>query len=268
MTDAPRGTVAGTPTTIKLLRANNANQMTLTGTNTYALSGNGGESWTIVDPGPALPEHLDAITSLGQIDLVLITHRHIDHTEAIDELHTRTGAPVRAWLNEFCRWAETLTDGEVIETSGTTIKAIHTPGHTGDSVCFIVEDGDRNHARVLTGDTILGQGTTILDYPDGTLVQYLKSLDRLGSFPNAKLLPGHGPAGAKLGDVVRFYQDHRAERLAQITATLERLGVDATDDRALDLVTGVVYKDTPENLKGAARKSVDAQLHYLTQSAR
>lgn len=268
MTDAHHQAVAGTATTIKLLRANNANQMTLTGTNTYALSGNGGESWTVVDPGPALPEHLDAIAGLGAIDLVLITHRHIDHTEAIDVLHTRTGAPVRAWLNEHSRKAETLSDCEVIVSSGTSIKVIHTPGHTADSVCFMVDDGERSHARVLTGDTILGQGTTILDYPDGTLVQYLKSLDRLAAFPTAKLLPGHGPIGAKLGDVVRFYQDHRAERLAQITSALERLNIEATDHRALDLVTEVVYKDTPENLKGAARKSVDAQLHYLTESAR
>ncbi|WP_271395619.1 MBL fold metallo-hydrolase [Neomicrococcus lactis] len=268
MSDASHSAFSTTATRIKLLRANNPGPMTLTGTNTYALSGNDGDSWIIVDPGPSLREHLHQITELGRIELILITHHHPDHTEAIDDVQIRTGAPVRAFLQEHCRAAEPLEDREIIEAAGTTVKVLHTPGHTADSACFILEDGDRSHSRILTGDTILGQGTTILDYPDGTLVQYLKSLDRLATHPNAKLLPGHGPVGAKLGDVVRYYQEHRADRLGQITSALDKLGLTATDPDALDKVTNLVYSDVPENLKGAARKSVDAQLHYLTEQAR
>lgn len=268
MSEAPFRTAAPLMATVKLLRAPNPGPMTLTGTNTYAFSGNQGASWTIVDPGPAIPEHLDQITDLGRIDQVLITHRHADHTESIDVLHARTGAPVRAFLKEHCREAATLQDGEVIATSDTEIKVIHTPGHTSDSVCFILDFADRTRAKVFTGDTILGKGTTILDFPDGTLSSYLGSLDRLAALPHATLLPGHGPAGAQLGGVVRFYQDHRADRLAQITGALERLGVDATDPQALDVVTNSVYRTTPEHLKRAARSSVEAQLHYLTEQSR
>ena len=166
----------------------------------------------------------------GTVELILITHRHADHTAAAARFSELTGAPVRAADPAHCHGAPPLKDGETILAAGVEIRVLATPGHTSDSLCFhLPQDGP--HGSVLTGDTILGSGTTVLDYPDGTLRDYLESLDRLERLGPAAVLPAHGPVLPALDAVARAYRDHRQGRLAQVRAALESLGADAGVER-------------------------------------
>jgi glyoxylase-like metal-dependent hydrolase (beta-lactamase superfamily II) len=233
--------------------------MSLEGTNTYLLQNPGHSSLVIVDPGPRDDTHLYALAGAGVVELILVTHRHADHTAGAARLHELTGAPVRAADPNHCHGGgEPLVHGEVIRAAGLEIGVLATPGHTSDSVCFhLAADGD--HGSVLTGDTVLGLGTTVLDYPDGTLGDYLASLDRLEALGPATVLPAHGPVLPSLEAIARDYRMHREERLAQIRAALDRLGQDA----AVGEVADAVYSDVGPSVRRAAELSVAAQLHYL-----
>lgn len=233
--------------------------MSLDGTNSYVLQAAGQPSAVVVDPGPEDETHLHALAEVGNVELILITHRHADHTAGSARLHARTGAPVRAADPAHCHGGGgPLRDGEVIQAGGMDIAVLATPGHTSDSVCFHLP-GDDSQGSVLTGDTILGRGTAMLDFPDGTLGHYLATLDRLEALGPATVLPAHGPVLPSLADVVRDYRAHRLERLTQIRAALDRLGRDAP----VGDVTDAVYADVDPSVRRAAETSVAAQLHYL-----
>jgi glyoxylase-like metal-dependent hydrolase (beta-lactamase superfamily II) len=134
-----------------------------------------------------------------------------------------------------------------------------TPGHTADSLSFLLDPGDGTAAMVLTGDTILGEGTTVIAYPDGNLADYLASLARLRELGTATVLPGHGPELASAGEVAAAYLAHREERLAQVSTALAALGPDATAGAIVERV----YADVDRVLWPAAELSVRAQLAYL-----
>lgn len=238
--------------------APNPGPMSLEGTNSYVISTPGSSNVAVVDPGPEDEHHLAALASAGVVDVVLITHRHADHTEASARFHQITGAPVRAAMPEHCHGGEPLTDGEVLTAGGVEIRVVATPGHTSDSLCFHLPD-DGPAGSVLTGDTILGRGTTVLDYPDGKLGDYLASLDRLEALGGATLLPAHGPVLPALDAKCREYRAHREQRLDQIRAALENLGQDAS----IAAVTDAVYPDVDPSVRWAAETSVAAQLDYL-----
>lgn len=240
--------------------ADNAGIMTLDGTNTWILRAPGASGAVVVDPGPSDPEHLDAVLdAAGEVELVLFTHWHHDHTEAIDVLHERTGAPARAADEQWCRDADPLLDGERIAAGGLVIEVVSTPGHTADSTCFLLpEDGS-----LLTGDTILGRGTTIVAHPDGALRPYLDSLARIRQLVDegvvTRLLPGHGPVADEPLPVVDFYLEHRVERLDQVRAAVAAGAATARE------VVEQVYRDVDESLWPAAERSVEAQLAYLRE---
>ncbi len=258
--------------------APNPGPMSLDGTNSYLVSAPSADSVVIVDPGPLDEPHLAALQSAGTVELVLITHHHLDHTEASARFHELTGAPVRALNPAYCHGGAPLTDGEVLSAAGVRIEVLATPGHTADSVCFHLPD-DGPAGSVLTGDTVLGRGTTVLCYPDGTLGEYLASLDRLESLGGALVLPAHGPTLPVIGEVARAYRAHRLERLDQIRAALLTLGISGTlyDDgasagadpdevsAAVVAVTNAVYADIDPSVRKAAEQSVAAQLHYLRE---
>jgi glyoxylase-like metal-dependent hydrolase (beta-lactamase superfamily II) len=239
--------------------APNSGPMSLDGTNSYVLRAPGSHSAVVVDPGPLDEAHLQALAEAGDVELILVTHRHADHTEGSALLRELTGAPVRAADPLHCHGGgEPLRDGEVIDAAGVEIRVVATPGHTSDSVCFhLPEDGP--HGSVLTGDTVLGRGTTMLDYPDGKLADYLASLDRLEALGQAAVLPAHGPALPSIEAIARAYRDHRNDRLAQIRAALVRLGSAA----GVREVTDAVYTDVGPSVRRAAEMSVAAQLDYL-----
>ncbi len=241
----------------RVLLAPNPGPMTLDGTNSYLLAAPGAAGCVVVDPGPSDAEHLAALAR-EPVGLILITHRHHDHTDGAAELAARTGAPVRAFDPDFCSGGPPLTDGETIDVAGLTISVISTPGHTNDSVCFLVpEDGETG--SVLTGDTILGRGTTVIAPPDGSLGAYLGSLETLSGLGARFVLPAHGPALPDLAGTAAHYLAHRQQRLDQIRSALEVLGPDAE----VGAVTDLVYGDIDPSVRFAAEHSVAAQLDYL-----
>ncbi len=240
--------------TASVLLCDNPGLMTLEGTNTWVLRGPGSDEIVIVDPGPDDEAHIARIAELGTVALVLISHKHEDHTGGIDKLVGLTGATVRSVGSGFLRGlGGPLTDGEVIDAAGLKIKVMATPGHTVDSLSFVLDDA------VLTADTVLGRGTTVIDTEDGSLRDYLESLHRLQGLGARTVLPGHGPDLPDLEAVTAMYLAHREERLDQVRAALVELG----DDAGARQVVEHVYTDVDQKLWDAAEKSVQAQLDYL-----
>lgn len=242
--------------------APNPSPYTLEGTNTWVLREPGSAAAVVVDPGPLHEGHLAAV--LAQVEQqgarvvqILLTHGHHDHSESAARFAELTGAPVRALDPAHRLGPEGLADGDVVAVGGLELRVIGTPGHSGDSLSFLLP-ADR---AMLTGDTVLGRGTTLVAHPDGTLAQYMDSLERLRASALRHefdtVLPGHGPVlGDALG-VLEFYLAHRKERLAQVEAALA-----AGDGSAAEVVRRV-YADVDPALWPAAELSVRAQLHYL-----
>ena len=256
MTHPAYGVLRPVTASASVLLCDNPGIMTLDGTNTWVLRGPRSDEMVIVDPGPDDTEHIERIAALGKIPLVLISHKHGDHTDGIDMLVERTGAVVRAVGSGFLRgMGGPLTDGEVIDAAGLRITVMATPGHTVDSLSFLVDDA------VLTADTVLGRGTTVIDDEDGSLAAYLESLRRLQGLGPRTVLPGHGPDLADLADATTKYLAHREARLEQVRAALRVLGEDATAKQ----VVAHVYTDVDKKLWPAAEKSTQAQLDYLRQ---
>jgi glyoxylase-like metal-dependent hydrolase (beta-lactamase superfamily II) len=243
-----------------VLLQHNPGPMTLDGTNTWLLRAPGADGAVVVDPGQGGDDHLDRLLELApDIRLALLTHGHHDHSETAADLHARTGVPVRAVDPAHCHGGEPLRDGLVIEEVGLRVSVLGAPGHTSDSVAFVVGSPDGTALAVLTGDTILGRGTTVVAHPDGNLRDYLDSLSRLATLGELIVLPGHGPELPRVDEAARRYLAHRAERLEQVRAALERLGPDASARRIVE----VVYADVDRAVWWAAELSVNAQLDYL-----
>jgi len=237
-----------------VLLARNPSPMTLDGTNTWLLRAPGSGSCLVVDPGPDDPGHLHAVAAAaGEVTGILLTHGHLDHSAGAAALRALTRAPVRALDPAQRLGGEGLGEGDVVAAAGVEVRVLATPGHTSDSLCFGVGDA------VLTGDTVLGRGTTVVAHPDGRLADYLDSLRRLQELGTRAVLPGHGPELPDLAAVTSAYLAHREERLEQVRAALDQLGPDAA---AMDVVR-VVYADVDPVLWPAAELSVRAQLEYL-----
>jgi glyoxylase-like metal-dependent hydrolase (beta-lactamase superfamily II) len=198
------------------------------------------------------------------VQLILITHRHADHTAGAARFAAMTGAPVRAMDPRHCHGADPLVDGELLDFGELRIRVLATPGHTSDSVSFHLlegRDGDGAGA-VLTGDTVLGRGTTVIAHPDGELGAYLDSLRLLADLGPALVLPAHGPELPDLTAVCNAYLDHRLQRLDSVRAAQLVLGRTAT----VAAVTDLVYAGIDPSVRAAAELSVAAQLEYLGRS--
>jgi glyoxylase-like metal-dependent hydrolase (beta-lactamase superfamily II) len=248
-----------TPSAARLL-APNPSPMTLDGTNTWILRDPGEPGCVVVDPGPLDNGHLDRIVAAGPVALIVLTHGHLDHAEAAPRLAEITGAPVVARDPAWCRYAPALEPGRYDAAAGVDWLTILTPGHSSDSVCLLL---GRDRA-LLTGDTILGRGTTVVSHPDGRLAEYLDSLERLRDLAGSEvetLLPGHGPVVEKPLVVLDFYLAHRQERLDQVRAAV------AAGDTTAAAVVRRVYADVDPVLWPAAELSVQAQLDYLAEKS-
>jgi glyoxylase-like metal-dependent hydrolase (beta-lactamase superfamily II) len=245
-----------------LVRADNPGLMTLDGTNTWILRAPGAERSVVVDPGPLLEDHLRAVLDeAGKVAVVLLTHKHPDHSEGAAWFANQASCGVRAVDPGFripTDHAHGLAEGDVITVDGLRVEVLPTPGHTLDSVCFwLPQDGS-----LLTGDTVLGRGTSVVAHPDGALGPYLDSLERLRAFANSpagvlRLLPGHGPVIDDPAGVLTYYLDHRQERLDQVRAAV------AEGHTTPEAIVEHVYADVDKSLWPAAERSVRAQLDYL-----
>ncbi len=243
--------------------APNASWMTLDGTNSWLLVEPGSDSAVLVDPGPDDPVHLAALVQTAQdfdsrIDLILLTHGHADHSAGARSLHDLTGAPVRALDPAQRLGDEGLGDGQVVTVGGLEVSVVATPGHTADSLTFLLPaDG-----ALLTGDTVLGRGSAVIAHPDGHLGAYLASLARLAELAGHTgaewVLPGHGPANPDPAGLLADYVEHRRERLALVSAAM------AAGTTEPDALLAVVYPEVPPALRWAARLSLAAQVEYLT----
>ncbi len=247
--------------------APNPDAMTLDGTNTWVLREPGARRSVVVDPGPSMVAHLDAVAEqAGEVGVVLLTHHHLDHAEAAREFAERVGCGVRALDPAYRLGSEGLGDGDVVEVDGLEVHVVATPGHTADSLSFLLPA----ERTVLTGDTVLGRGTTVVAHPDGQLGAYLGSLDRLRDLAEAHDLsgiwPGHGPVLDDALGTLDHYVEHRHQRLEQVreaVRSLEEQGEGRRDDGLARRVVEVVYTDVDPVLWGAAELSVRAQLAYL-----
>jgi len=243
--------------------APNPSLMTLDGTNTWLIAEPGSATAVVVDPGPDDEGHLRRVQALAadadqQVSRILLTHGHRDHSAGARRLAELTGAPVLALDPAQRLGAEGLGSGDVVTAAGCEIRVIATPGHTADSVSLLLP-ADR---AVLTGDTVLGRGTTMIAR-DGSLGDYLASLDRLRALADSAaliaVLPGHGPIVADPAARLDFYIAHRAERLAEVEAAI------AAGDRTPADIVARVYAAVDRGLWPFAEWSVRAQLAYLAE---
>jgi glyoxylase-like metal-dependent hydrolase (beta-lactamase superfamily II) len=238
--------------------APNAGPMTLDGTNTWILRTADSEQSIVVDPGPLDDGHLRAAAAAaGDVRAVLLTHGHIDHSEGARAFADLVGCGVRALDPAHRYGGEGLHDGDVVTAGDLDVRIIGTPGHTSDSLSFVVPAA----GAVLTGDTVLGRGSTVVAHPDGALGAYLGSLRRLRDLAESRdidlIWPGHGPVLDHALPVLDHYLQHRAERLEQVR---EAVAAGATEP--MDVVR-TVYADVDQRLWPAAELSVRAQLAYL-----
>jgi glyoxylase-like metal-dependent hydrolase (beta-lactamase superfamily II) len=230
--------------------------MTLDGTNTWVLREPGAGDCVVVDPGPLDEGHLSRVAAQGPVALIVLTHGHHDHAEGAGRLRELTGAPIVARDPALCVDCDPLQPHQSRNVAALEWLTVLTPGHSSDSVCLYL----RADRALLTGDTILGRGTTVVAHPDGKLADYLDSLQRLRDMAAHDvdvLLPGHGPVLDAPIDVLDYYLRHRQERLDQVRDAIDAGAVDAMD------VVRRVYADVDAALWPAAEKSVRAQLDYL-----
>ena len=243
--------------------APNPSPMTLDGTNTWLIAEPGATQAIVIDPGPEHQGHLRRVHEIAEqaglrIAQIILTHGHPDHSQGARTFADLTGAPVHAVDPTHRLGSEGLPPGSVVSVGGCEIEVIATPGHTADSVSLYL----RADAAILTGDTVLGRGTTVIAH-DGNLGDYLASLDTLHALADSTelraLLPGHGPLLDDPLGALDFYIKHRAERITEIKAAL------AAGDRTKDEIVARVYAEVPRVLWPAAAQSVKAQLAYLAE---
>jgi glyoxylase-like metal-dependent hydrolase (beta-lactamase superfamily II) len=261
----PQPAVGGRATERALcVLAPNPSAMTLDGTNTWILAEPDSPLAMVVDPGPLDEAHLANVVATAErlgkrVALTLLTHGHPDHAEGAARFAELTRTRVRALDPALRLGDEGLAEGDAVGVGGLELRVIATPGHTADSLCFHLPADD----AVLTGDTVLGRGTTVVAHPDGRLGDYLDSLRRLQTLTVDggvdTVLPGHGPVLDDARGAVEFYLAHRAHRLAQVETAVEG-GLRTPRD-----VVAHVYADVDRALWPAAELSVRAQLDYLRE---
>ncbi|KPM21667.1 MBL fold metallo-hydrolase [Citromicrobium bathyomarinum] len=262
----PTGTPEKPEPLVTRVLAPNPSPYTFTGTQTY-LVGEGADR-AVIDPGPDEAEHLDAILAAAgdaRISAILCTHTHRDHSPGAAPLAERTGAPVMGCaklviadngprLDEsFDTTYEperVLSDGEAVSGDGWTLRAVHTPGHTSNHLCFALEES----GALFTGDHVMGWSTSVIVPPDGDMGDYLESLDKLYSREDRVYYPAHGAPVEKPQQLVRSMLGHRRQRERQILKVL------ADGPRSLPEFIPIMYKGLDPRLEKAAQMSVHAHL--------
>jgi glyoxylase-like metal-dependent hydrolase (beta-lactamase superfamily II) len=250
---------------VRRIVAGNAGMMTGPGTNTYLL----GESQVaVLDPGPDDPKHLDAIlTAAGApIRWVVCTHTHRDHSPLAAQLARRTGAtviglppPGDGRQDESFAPVQCPADGELLALGDIELTAIHTPGHASNCVCYLIV----RERLLLTGDHVLEGVSPVILPPDGSMGEYLKSIDKLFAHDFQRIAPGHGDVMSDGKKVLEALRVHRLAREDKVLRNLVTLG-----PTTLDALIPLVYDDVPADRHQWARLTLHAHLIKLTQEAR
>lgn len=245
--------------TVTRVLAPNPSPMTLDGTNTYVLGVPGTGEVLVVDPGPDDPEHLERVREQlrlrdAAVRAVVVTHHHADHAEAAAGWAAAFTCPVAASTREVAGPdGLLLRDGDRIALAGMRVEVVPTPGHTRDHLALRLPSG-----ALLTGDHVLGRGTSVVAHPDGDLTAYLDSLRRVLDLGPDVLYPGHGPELTEDPTaVLRFYLEHRRFRERQILAVLRM--APATPEQ----LVARIYATVDRRLWPAAEASTRAALRSL-----
>ncbi|RPF71921.1 MBL fold metallo-hydrolase [Aurantiacibacter spongiae] len=263
----PTGTIERIEPLVARVLAPNPSPFTYTGTQTYLVGSEGGMA--VIDPGPDDPRHLAALeTAIGDasVTAIMCTHTHRDHSPAAAPLAAATGAPVigcaplviesdmpRADAPFDTAYApdRVLADGEAVSGEGWTLRAVHTPGHTSNHLCFALEET----GALFTGDHVMGWSTSVVVPPDGDMGAYLTSLQRLYERAQDRVYyPAHGPAVTKPRQLVRGMLGHRRARERQIGKLLRE------EPRSIGDMVPVMYAGIDTALWPAAGQSVLAHL--------
>ncbi|MFN8017005.1 MAG: MBL fold metallo-hydrolase [Acidimicrobiales bacterium] len=243
---------------VRRILCGNPGMMTGPGTNTYLV---GIDEIAVIDPGPDDPAHLDAIAAAGsgRIRWILCTHTHGDHSPGAAGLQERTGAQVLAFADRDGLVCDAhLADGDRLEGTEFTLRAIHTPGHASNHLCFLLE----RERLLFSGDHVMDGSTVVITPPDGDMAAYLGSLQRLLDWSPAigAIAPAHGHLIEDPKAKLEGYLTHRLEREAQVLEALRAAGPDGAGTAAL---VEAIYVDVPEVLHPVARYSVWAHLRKL-----
>jgi len=247
--------------------APNPGAMTGPGTNTYLVGE--GDHWTVIDPGPADAQHVQAILAAapGRIVQILVTHTHKDHSPGAVPLAAATGAPVLGrrtahpmWQDDSFAPARELQGGERLELGpGATLEVIHTPGHASNHLCYLLLEED----LLFTGDHVMQGSTVVINPPDGNMSAYLASLQSLQTRGLQWLAPGHGFLVAQPNAVLQGLVAHRLRRESKVLQALQALHEGTVDD-----LLPRVYDDVPAALHAMARRSLLAHLIKLQKDGR
>ena len=258
---------------IRRVIAENPGPFTFTGTGTYIV---GSGEVAVIDPGPDLPAHLEALKRAlaGQrVTAILVTHTHLDHSPLSAPLAEATGATVHGLpaprLEEAAirldeghdrsfRPDVLLADGDRIQGPGWTLQAVATPGHASNHLCYALAEEN----ALFSGDHVMGWSTTVVSPPDGDMAAYLESLDRVAGAGFSTLWPTHGPPVTEPGPFLAAYRAHRMEREAQVLAQL------AEGRRRIPEMVSAIYAQVDPRLHSAAAHSVLAHLIKLVREGR
>lgn len=252
--EPPRGVALPVRPGIRRIVAANVGPMTYYGTNTYLIDAPGGT--IVLDPGPDDPAHVAAILGAGPVARILLSHTHHDHLGAVPALRAATGAPVHAWhdpaVAEFVPDVR-LRDGDAVDGW----KAVFTPGHAADHLCFAGPDG-----VLFSADHVMSWSSSVVSPPGGDMRAYFASLGRLLERDDAVYLPGHGPP---LPEPKPFVEELLAHRMAREAAIVLELNTKPVSTRAL---TDLLYSQVDERLRRAAERNVLAHLLKLRDEGR
>ncbi|HEX3673830.1 MAG TPA: MBL fold metallo-hydrolase [Rhizomicrobium sp.] len=272
--DVPFGEPIALSPLIARVLAPNPGPFTFKGTGVYLV---GGKDVAVIDPGPLIPEHVDALKRAldgKRVSHILVTHTHSDHSPAAQPLKEWSGAKTYAFgphgsgHDDVVKMEEggdrafmpdvRVTDGEIIEGDGFTVECVYTPGHTSNHMCFALKD----EQALFSGDHVMGWSTTVVTPPDGDMAQYMASLRKLRARDDRILYPTHGAPIRDPAPFLDAYIAHRLEREAQILAAVGD-GLSTIPE-----MVARMYADVDKRLHPAAARSVQAHLIQLEQEGR